>query len=220
MIQAALFDMDGLLFDTEGLGLEAGVEAGVRMGYPVTLDMCRHLLGVNETESTLYLQQFFPDLNGEIYWQHYADIMRSHILKSGTPLKRGCVEIIKALQEMHIPYALVSSSSRHVIDFYLAHSPLDGAFPVIVSGDLGLKSKPAPDCFLKGAELLQIAPAACCVLEDSLHGLRAGRNAGMHTIMVPDIIPYGAQHEGLCDYVAADLHDALRHIKEVACSQL
>lgn len=220
MLKAALFDMDGTLFDTEGLGLQLEIDAGAEMGYPVTMQMAHDLLGVTEKAGTEYLHQFFPTLNGEEYWRRFAAGMRAHIEKNGTPLKKGCVEIITALREKGIPYAIVSSSSRPVIEFYLKHSPLEGMFDTIVSGDLNLRSKPAPDCFLRGAQLLDVSPENCCVLEDSLNGLRAGRAAGMHTIMVPDIIPYGAQHEGLVDYVAGDLIDALRHIKEAACSQL
>lgn len=220
MIKAVLFDMDGLLFDTEGLGLEVGVKAGRSLGHPVTEEMCRALLGVNETESTRYLQQFFPDLDGVEMWKRYADMMKAHVAQHGTPLKAGCTEIIAGLREKGIPYAIVSSSSRHVVDFYLAHSPLNGAFDTIVSGDLGLKSKPAPDCFLKGAEMLGVSPESCCVVEDSVHGLRAGRAAGMRTVMVPDIIPFGQAHEGLVDYVAQDLNEALTYILEDACSPL
>lgn len=220
MFEAALFDMDGLLFDTEGLGLQIEIDAGAAMGYPVTMQMAHDLLGVTESAGTEYLHRFFPALDGEEYWRRFAASMREHIEKNGTPLKKGCAEIIMSLRERHIPYAIVSSSSRKVIDFYLSRSPLDGMFDTIVSGDLGLRSKPAPDCFLKGAELLHVDIKNCCVLEDSLNGLWAGRAAGAHTIMVPDIIPYGAQHKGLVDYVAKDLIDALCHIMEGTCSPL
>lgn len=220
MIKAVLFDMDGTLFDTEGLGLQLEIDAGAEMGYPVTMQMALDLLGVTEKAGTEYLHGYFPDLNGEEYWQRFAEGMRKSILQHGTPLKKGCAEIIAALREMGVPYAIVSSSRREVIDFYLAHSPLNGLFDAIVSGDLGLNSKPAPDCFLKGAELLHIAPENCYVVEDSVHGLAAGRAAGMHTIMVPDILPYGKLHEGLVDYVAQDLTAALDYIREDACSTL
>lgn len=220
MIGAVLFDMDGTLFDTEGLGLQMEIDVGAQMGYPVTMQMAHDLLGVTKKAGTEYLHQYFPDLDGDTYWRLFDEGMYAHIRRDGTPLKRGCAEIITALREKGIPYAIVSSSSRPVIDFYLEHSPLKGMFDTIVSGDLGLKSKPAPDCFLKGAELLGVDIRDCCVVEDSVHGLGAGRAAGAHTIMVPDIIPYGAQHKGLCDYVAEDLFDVLKHILEETCSPL
>lgn len=220
MIGAVLFDMDGTLFDTEGLGLQLEIDVGAKMGYPVTMQMAHDLLGVTKQWGTEYLHRFFPDLDGDTYWRLFDEGMYAHIRKDGTPLKRGCVEMIKSLCEKGIPYAIVSSSSRPVIDFYLEHSPLKGMFDTIVSGDLGLRSKPAPDCFLKGAELLQADIRTCFVVEDSVHGLGAGRAAGARTIMVPDIIPYGAQHEGLCDYVAEDLLDALKYMLEGTCSPL
>jgi len=220
MQKAVLFDMDGTLFDTEFLGLELEISAGEEMGYPVTMQMARDLLGVTEKAGTKYLHGHFPDLDGEEYWRRFEQGMREHILRNGTPLKAGCVEIIAALREKGIPYAIVSSSRREVIDFYLAHSPLDGLFDTIVSGDMHLNSKPAPDCFLKGAEMLSISPENCFVVEDSLHGLTAGRAAGMRTVMVPDVLPYGEAHEKLVDYVARDLIDALHYILEGACSTL
>ncbi len=220
MIKAVLFDMDGTLFDTEGAGLQMEIDAGAEMGYPVTMQMAYDLLGVTKKAGTEYLHRFFPELDGDTYWRLFDEGMYAHIRKHGTPLKRGCEEIVRALHEKGIPYAIVSSSNRPVIDFYLENSPLKGMFDCIVSGDLGLKSKPAPECFLKGAELLGVDIHDCCVVEDSVHGLRAGRDAGAHTVMVPDIIPYGEMHKGLCDYVAQDLIDTLEHILEGTCSPL
>ena len=220
MIRAVLFDMDGLLFDTEGLGLDAEIRVGEIMGYPVTLKMACDMLGITKEAGTEYLHRFFPDLNGDEYWQRFDLVMQEYIENKGTPLKSGCAQIIASLREKGIPYAMVSSSPRSTIDYYLRHSPLAGMFDVIVSGDMGLSSKPAPDPYLKGAELLQIPIGSCCVMEDSINGLRAGRAAGAYTVMVPDLVPYGEMHAGQVDYVAKDLLDALHHITEDVCSTL
>lgn len=220
MIRAVLFDMDGLLFDTEGLGLEMEIRVGERMGYPVTMNMAYDMLGITKEAGTEYLHRFFPGLNGDEYWNRFDLGMRKHIEKDGTPLKSGCLEVVLSLREKGIPYAIVSSTPREMIDFYLAHSPLNGLFDVIVSGDMGLKSKPAPDPYLKGAELLNVPIGSCCVMEDSINGLKAGRSAGAYTVMVPDLVPYGEMHTGQVDYVAKDLPDALHHITEDVCSTL
>ena len=220
MIKAALFDMDGLLFDTEGLGLEMEIKVGESMGYPVTMQMAYDMLGITKEAGTAYLHRFFPDLNGDEYWHRFDLGMQEHIKNQGTPLKRGCVEILTALREKGIPYALVSSTGRRMIDFYLENSAVAGMFDVIVSGDMGLESKPSPQPFLKGAELLGVDIRECCVLEDSVNGLRAGRAAGAHTVMVPDLVPCGEMHRGQVDFVARDLNEALRHILEEECSML
>lgn len=189
MIQATLFDMDGLLFDTEELGVTACKQLGRERGYAITRDMVLKTLGANMRWSNEFYGNLFPGFNGEEFWQAFRVFMREYAEKNGTPLKPYAKEIIAKLKEAGIKVALVSSSPEVTISHYLTRANMLDAFPVIISGGMGLPSKPAPDVFLRAAELLGVQPANCAVLEDSPNGLAAGRAAGMYTVMVPDLIP-------------------------------
>ena len=118
------------------------------------------------------------------------------------------VELLRHLRDRGVPCALVTSSPRYQAEKYLGGPGLLPLFEAIVTGDLHLPSKPAPDVYLRGAELLNVDIRRCAVLEDSWNGLRAGRQAGATTIMVPDLAPYGPEIAPCVDHVAANLREA------------
>lgn len=208
MIQAALFDMDGLLFDSERIHILAGTESARQLGYPFTPEMSLATLGMNEELSGAYYRRFIPAFDGAAFWTRYHAFLHDYARDPGMPLKYWAREILQHLTARGISCALVTSSPRAEARLYLQTSGLERYFSAVVSGDMGLPSKPAPDVFLRGAALLHARIDCCAVLEDSPGGLRAGRAAGAVTVMVPDLCPFSEELRPLCDFVAPTLREA------------
>ena len=206
-IDAVLFDMDGLLFDTEAMAIEASAMAAARQDLSVSEELFNLMLGTNKETSTDMLSQHFPGLDTDRFWDDFDASMWQIVERGGLPVKHYAEELLTWLEDKKLPMGLCSGSPRHMVDGYMRVSGFGRYFKAILAGDdiAGLPGKPAPDMYLKTADMMSVRPAHCLVLEDSPNGLRSGRAAGMTTIMVPDLIPYSKELEPYCDAVFADL---------------
>ena len=208
---AVIFDMDGLLFDSEILSRDAFLAASAEIGHASTHDDFLVMVGRPWTINRVYLQDFFGEAQdieafGSVWRRHYV------ALKAGLALKAGVVEFLDHLDALKIPRAICTSSPHEDVAFNLALHGLASRFDaVIASGDYA-KGKPAPDPFLRAAEVLGVDPAACLALEDSHNGVRAAAAAGMRTVMIPDLLPATDEIRALCRMVAADLHEVRAHL--------
>lgn len=185
VIGAILFDMDGVLMDSEPLHLRATQFAlGGRPGSFTERDNLA-FVGATDPEVFRVLRILF-DLDASI--PELVSRKREHLLAlvrtEGRPLP-GVPEVPLRLRETGLRLGLVSASARPVIDAVLEAVALDGAFDTVVSGDEVARGKPAPDGFLMAARRLAIDPARCLVVEDSRNGVLAGKAAGMTVAAVP-----------------------------------
>ena len=210
--QAVIFDMDGLLMDSECVGLTVMHECGLLQGYDIPVDMVRETIGSNKQSSSDFYHQFFPELDTDKLFLDFKNAMCDLARQGGIPLKKGALELLEAVKARHIPMAVASSSGLGTIRVYLESVDIISYFDHIMTGS-GLPSKPAPDIFLKTAEALNAQPERCLVLEDSIHGVQAGRAAGMTVVMIPDMIPYTEELKPFCDYVLPDLHAVIPLLK-------
>ena len=202
--QAVIFDMDGLLMDSERIGLDVMHDCGHLQGYDIPIAMVRETIGSNKQSSSDFYHQFFPDLDTERLFLDFKSAMCDLAKQRRIPLKAGARELLEAVKLRRIPMAVASSSGLSTIRVYLESAGIIAYFDQIMTGN-GLPSKPAPDVFLKTAEALNTPPERCLVLEDSIHGVQAGRNAGMTVAMIPDMIPYTEDLKPFCDHVLPDL---------------
>ncbi len=202
--QAVIFDMDGLLMDSERIGLDVMHECGHLQGYDIPVAMVRETIGSNKQSSSDFYHQFFPELDTDRLFLDFKNAMCDLAKRGKIPLKAGARELLDAVKARHIPMAVASSSGPGTIRVYLESVEIISYFDQIVTGS-GLPSKPAPDVFLKTAETLNVPPEKCLVLEDSIHGVQAGRAAGMTVVMIPDMIPYTEDLKPFCDCVLPDL---------------
>ena len=202
--QAIIFDMDGLLLDSERVGLEVMPQCGMRQGYDIPRWQVSHTIGSNKQSSSDYYHQFYPDLDTDRLFSDFKNAMCDLARDGKIPLKKGARELLEAVKKRNIPMAVASSSGQSTIAAYLDSTGINAYFDALVTGS-GLPSKPAPDIFLKAAETLGASPEKCLVLEDSLNGIKAGRAAGMTVVMVPDVFPYTDDLAPYVDHVAPDL---------------
>lgn len=209
---AVVFDMDGLLFDTETLYQEAIVLAAAEHGLEVAADIFNRTIGVPWAQSrTLLLSHFgetFPvDEFQEAWVRHFWVIAKTRLA-----LKPGASELLDTLDQFRLPRAIATSSSRRTVERHLtAHNLMDRFQEIVGHGDYE-RGKPAPDPFLRAAERLGVEPHLCLALEDSHNGVRSASSAGMMTIMVPDLLEPTDEIRRFCTLVARDLHEVRRLI--------
>lgn len=204
---AVVFDMDGLLFDTEALYQEAFTQAASEKGYDMPLAVFHGMVGhpwpVNRVQLLDHYGPTFPvDEFGAAVRRHFIAAADTRLR-----LKPGALELLGLLDELRLPRAIATSSRHDTVQHHLAAHALHGRFHAVVAQGDYAAGKPAPDPYLKAAERLGVEPRLCLALEDSYAGVRSASSAGMTTIMVPDLLQPTNEVRRLCAYVATDLHE-------------
>lgn len=204
---AVIFDMDGLLLDSETLYHAAVVAAAGAIGHHFPKPLFLQMLGMPWAENQHRLLDHF---GGDFPMDHFrTDASRRfrEMTVVEVALKAGVIEILDRLDELNLPRAIATSSAHEDVQHHLGgHGLLDRFHTVVASGDYP-RSKPNPDPYLVAAERLGVAPHLCLALEDSHNGVRAAAGAGMMTIMVPDMLEATDEMHDLCVRVARDLHE-------------
>lgn len=204
---AVIFDMDGLLLDSETLYHAAVVAAAGAVGHDFPKPLFLQMLGMPWADNQHRLIDHFGD---DFPMDHFrADASRRfrEMAAIEVTLKTGVIEILDRLDELALPRAIATSSAHVDVQHHLgAHGLLDRFHTVVASGDYP-RSKPNPDPYLVAAERLGVAPHLCLALEDSHNGVRAAAAAGMMTIMVPDMLEATDEMHDLCVRIAGDLHE-------------
>jgi HAD superfamily hydrolase (TIGR01509 family) len=207
---AVIFDMDGLLFDSERLYAESILTAAREVGCAMSHDVFLQLVGRSREVN----HRFLVDHYGADYplqaliatWGRHFQALAA----VGLPLKPGAVELLDLLDELGLPCAIATSNTHASVHRNLTALGLADRFHAVVGHGDYASGKPSPDPFLKAAERLAIAPALCLALEDSHNGIRSASAAGMMAVMVPDLIPATDEIHGLCTLVVDDLHAVCR----------
>jgi HAD superfamily hydrolase (TIGR01509 family) len=187
-IRAVVFDMDGLLVDTEALIRDIMVELVAARGAHLPPEVFKRMIGLPaEASDAVARGHFGPDFPLD---DLYADVaVRIHAAcEVGVALKAGVRELLDHLDAAKIPRAICTSSSPAAVQRTLGPSGILPRFDAIVAAGDYPRGKPNPDPFLTAASRLGVAPRDCLALEDSHNGIRAAHAAGMMTVMVPDLL--------------------------------
>ncbi len=206
-LQAVVFDMDGLLFDTEAVARDSFYVVTARRGLEAPMEVYVRMIGQTGEASRGVLQAHFGrDFDVDAFWTAWEGDWTQR-LKAGVSLKAGVTELLDLLDERDIPRAIATSSPHWHVDERLAEHGLAERFAAVVARGDYARGKPHPDPFLKAAEALGADPAHCLALEDSHNGVRAAHAAGMMTVMVPDLLHATDEIGALCVRVAESLHE-------------
>jgi HAD superfamily hydrolase (TIGR01509 family) len=206
-IEAVLFDMDGLLVDTESLYRDAMLAEAEARGRPMPLSLFLQMVGLPEHASDELAQNHFGEHVDLATYNSEVKRRVTDRLMAGVALKQGVIELIDLLDELNMPRAIVTSSSHETVEAHLKQTGIVPRFHAVIARGDYIRGKPHPDPFLRAAEVLQSNPAHCLVLEDSHNGIRAAHAAGMTAIMVPDLLEPTEEMRGLCFAVVETLHD-------------
>jgi len=183
-----LFDMDGVLVDTEKLYNRFWREAAADFGFEMTAEDALHLRAANPEVATAYLKTRFGD--GFDYAktkQHRRELMRDYVDRNGVEPKKGARELLPWLRQNGYRSALATASPMERVEKYLAAVGILDCFDAFVCGPDVVKGKPEPDIYLAAAGKLGLRPEECMALEDSPSGILAAVRAGCRTVCIPDL---------------------------------
>ena len=207
---AVIFDMDGLLLDSEVIARDTFFDACRHFGLDLDLDLFIRCVGSNAQQTSRILAD---GLRGRIDSSDFDRVWSEEYSRAVTanpiPLKEGVEEIIDHVQGAGVPMAVATSSAGAESRGKLRRAGILDAFRLIVGGDQTERSKPEPDIFLKAATDLDVDPTRCLAIEDSENGVRAAVAAGMTVVQVPDLVPISPALTGLGHYVVDSLLDVL-----------
>ena len=206
-VKAVVFDMDGLLVDTEVLYCDALTAQAAAMGYELTMDVLKRMIGHSWAGSVTVLKGHFGDAFDTDALREGSITRFYELAEGGIALKAGVREVLDVLVKRDIPRAIATSSRRNEVEHHIGHHGLLDRFQAIVASGDYPRPKPNPDPYLMAAERLGVDPADCLALEDSHNGVRAASAAGMMTIMVPDLLDPTEEMQTLCVRIAQDLHE-------------
>lgn len=210
---AVVFDMDGLLCDTEVVYRDAMIAVAAEHGHDMPLALFKSMIGLPGSSGDRKVLDHFGD---GFPIESFNTRVRDHVdaaCAAGVALKAGVVELLDHLDELGLPRAIATSSSHRSVQSHLGHSGIIPRFNAVVAREDYVLGKPNPDPFLTAAARLGIAPELCLALEDSHNGVRAASAAGMMTIMVPDLLDPTQEMHDLCVRIARDLHEVEALIK-------
>ena len=209
MITAVVFDMDGVLFDTERLCQDCWLELAKEFDIPNMEEVYALCVGVNaQTTERIVYENYGKDFPYEQYCKLTSEMYKRYIETNGIPVKPGVRETLAALASAGLRLAVASSTRREKVLQHLRDAGIATYFSAVIGGDTVSHSKPHPEIFLKACEGLGVAPEEAIAVEDSHNGIRAAYAAGMTPVMVPDLLPVTEEMRNLAAYVAETMDDA------------
>lgn len=187
-VKGVLFDMDGVILDTEKLYARFWAEAAQALGYPMTYDQALGMRSLNAQAGQAKLESYFgPGVSRPAMRDKRVELMDAYVEIHGVDLKPGIVPLLDALEAKRIPCAITTSSPLERVEKYLRPHGILQRFGKICTGYEVKRGKPAPDIYLYGAESLGLQAQDCLAVEDSPAGIQSAYDAGCMAVLVPDL---------------------------------
>lgn len=212
-VKAVIFDMDGVIFDTELVYLDIWSKVFEKYGYKLQKEVYAEVLGTGrENVKKVFLKNYGNDLPIEIMYKEKDENLKKAVDK-GIPLKDGAYKILSYLKNNKYKIALATSATRERALKQLRYSDIESFFEIIVSRDDVKETKPNPDIFLKAAQKLNVNPNQCIVIEDSGAGIKAAFNAGMIGVHIVDLKEADNEIIRSCYKSFNNLNDIIKEIE-------
>lgn len=213
-MKAVVFDMDGLMFDTERVFVQAWDYAGERMGIGKAGYMTIKTLGMNvESSRQVWLEEFGERYNEEELRKYSREFRDNYYAKNMVPVKKGLYVLLDYLKENDYKLAVASSTPRWEVERHLKDAGVYEYFQAVICGDMVSKSKPEPEIYLKACEAIGVKPEESLALEDSRNGLLSAHRAGMKVIMVPDLWEADEEVKGFLWNMCEDLEQVKKFLE-------
>ncbi|ASZ08114.1 MULTISPECIES: HAD family hydrolase [Enterococcus] len=209
-VNAVIFDMDGLLFDTEMVYYEATQMVADQMGFPYDKEFYLRFLGVSDEEVWANYHEIFAEYGRETVQRFIDESFQETLTRfasGNVQLKPGVMELLDFLEEQDIPKVVASSNQRKVIELLLEKNNLLTRFDMIVSAENVKRAKPDPEIFLLAQQKLGTTKENTLILEDSQNGILAAEAAEIPVIMVPDLLEPSAELADKTVAVVSSLHE-------------
>lgn len=188
MLQAIIFDMDGVILDTEKLLSKYWIQAAQEAGFPMTQEDVLGIRSLAAVYAKPKLQEKFGrEFDYETIRARRRELTAAHLERYGIPVKPGLRELLNFLHDSGLRTAVATATDRTRTAAYLEKIGVLRDFDVLVCGDMVTKGKPDPEIYLTACRVLGLTPADCMALEDSPNGIRSAAAAGCQTVMIPDL---------------------------------
>lgn len=214
-IKAVVFDMDGVIFDSEKLVIECWKVIADKYGVKNIEAACHECLGVNSTETRQkFLNRYGQDFPYDVYKGEMSKLFHDNYDGGRLPMKPGVVELLQYLKETGVKVALASSTRKAVVEQELTDAGIMKYFDVVIGGDMVTRSKPQPDIFLKACEELGVVPEEAFAIEDSYNGIRAAAAGKLRPLMVPDLMEPTDEMRALSEQIFENLSEVKEYLFE------
>ncbi len=214
ILNTIVFDMDGVLFDTERLCQDSWLAVAEESGLPNMDVIFPQCIGLNANDSRrIVMNAYGEDFDYEGFRSKASVWFWDYIEKKGLPVKPGVKELLSWLREEGWAVGLASSTRRSSVENHLEQAGIRDYFATIVTGDMVEHSKPQPDIYLMACRELGVDPGQAYAIEDSPNGIRSAYRAGMSPLMVPDMIAPDEEMRELSTKIFSDLHEVLHFLQ-------
>lgn len=213
-LRAVVFDMDGVLIDSEPIIRRAAQLAGEEFGHTLSDSLYADLLGLPGAQvETMLLRVFGADFPLAEYRRSFERLYREDVATNGIRSKPGVPELLQALTARDVPIAVATSTRSGHAQAALEAAGLLRYLPTCITGDQVTSGKPAPDIFLRAASSIGVDAMHCIAIEDSEVGARAAVSAGMWTLMVPDLKPPSPELAVMVREILPSMPEAARRVR-------
>ncbi len=214
-MKAVVFDMDGVLFDTEKLCMDSWTHVAKKQGIKDVEKVFEKCIGLNANDTKALIMDYYgQEFPYDEFRAQASEWFWEYIRKWGLPVKSGVKKILPFLQKAGYSIGLASSSRYESVISHLKQAEIIDYFSVIVTGDMIEHSKPQPDIYQLACWKLNVEPQDAYAIEDSPNGIRSASAAGMKAIMVPDMVQPDEEMKELSFLVCKDLHEVMKYISQ------